>query len=88
MTEHITEQDALEEFPLAESVTGDDIVDPDEMPNADEFDQELGRRMGENAQRLVNGELSEAEFYEKYHDAVVEEFGEDNRPVAPSESDE
>jgi hypothetical protein len=32
--------------------------------------------------------MTEAAFYEKYHDAVVEQFGEDRRPVAVTEDDE
>jgi molybdopterin-containing oxidoreductase family iron-sulfur binding subunit len=55
---------------------------------ADEYDQELGRQMGQDARRVANGEMTEAAFYEKYHDAVVEQFGEDRRPVAVTEDDE
>ena len=47
-----------------------------------EYDTELGMEMARDAQRLVAGELTEAEFYDRYHDAVVEEFGEDDRPMA------
>ncbi|QSG09202.1 4Fe-4S ferredoxin N-terminal domain-containing protein [Halapricum desulfuricans] len=72
MTEHTT--DADHESP------------PDAIPDtdlaADEFDQELGEQLGRDAQRYAEGEMSEDEFYEKYHDALIEEFGEDNRPVA------
>jgi molybdopterin-containing oxidoreductase family iron-sulfur binding subunit len=64
-----------------------DVDSTDEFGDPEAFDQDLGRRMGEDAQRLADGELTEAEFYEKYHDAIVEEFGEDKRPVS-SESDE
>ena len=64
-----------------------DAIPSSKSDRKGEFDQDLGERMGRDAQRLVDGELSEAEFYEKYHDAVVEEFGEDNRPVSPGESD-
>lgn len=46
-----------------------------------EYDEELGRQMAVDARRVSNGELSEAEFHEKYHDAVVEEFGRDDRPL-------
>lgn len=82
MTEHTTDRDGRDESPLA------DAISSSESDRKDEFDQELGERMGRDAQRLVDGELSQAAFYEKYHDAVVEEFGEDNRPVAPEEADE
>jgi molybdopterin-containing oxidoreductase family iron-sulfur binding subunit len=64
-----------------------DAIPSSESNRKDEFDQELGKQMGRDAQRLVDGELSEAEFYEKYHDAVVEEFGEDNRPVEPGDGE-
>ncbi len=72
MTEHTTDADH-------ESPT--DAI-PDTDLAADAFDQELGERLGKDAQRYADGEMSEDEFYEKYHDALVEEFGEDNRPVA------
>ena len=46
-----------------------------------EFDPDLGMQMARDAQRLVAGELTEAEFYGKYHDDVEEEFEVDARPV-------
>ncbi len=49
------------------------------------FDEELGRRMARDAKRVSDGELSEAAFHEKYHEAVVEEFGRDDRPIATGE---
>ena len=64
-----------------------DAIPSSKSDRTEEFDQELGKEMGRDAQRLVDGELSEAEFYEKYHDAVVEEFGEDNRPVEPGDGE-
>ncbi|MFC7212701.1 4Fe-4S ferredoxin N-terminal domain-containing protein [Saliphagus sp. GCM10025334] len=39
-----------------------------------EHDADLGLAMAKDAQRLVAGELTEAEFAARYHDAVVEEF--------------
>lgn len=53
-----------------------------------EFDTELGLELAKDAQRVVAGELSEQAFYEKYHDAVREEFGEDGRQLeaAPGEA--
>jgi len=45
------------------------------------FDQELGKAMGEAAQQVRNGELTEAEFYERFHEQVLEEFGVDERPI-------
>lgn len=56
-----------------------DLVGDD--PDPQEFDDDLGRRMGKDAQRVWRGELSEQEFYERHHAAVLEEFGIDERPV-------
>ena len=42
---------------------------------------ELAREVAKDAQRVVLGELSEEEFYDKYHKAYLQEFGMDNRPV-------
>ena len=46
-----------------------------------DYDADLGMEMAKDAQRLVAGELSEDEFHERYHDAVIEEFGVDDRPT-------
>lgn len=48
-----------------------------------EYDTDLGTRMARDAIRVSNGELTDAEFHEKYHEEVVAEFGEDNRPTKP-----
>lgn len=48
-----------------------------------EYDTELGKAMGKDAIRLARGELSEQEFHEKYHDAVIHEFDVDDRPTKP-----
>ncbi|MEF8825005.1 MAG: 4Fe-4S ferredoxin N-terminal domain-containing protein [Halapricum sp.] len=50
-----------------------------------EYDTELGKEMGRDAIRLARGEMSEEAFHEKYHDAVLEEFGVDERPTRPEE---
>ena len=55
----------------------------EEMLDDTEYDTELGMEMARDAMRLVAGELSEEEFQDRYHDAVVEEFGVDDRPTAP-----
>ncbi|MFD1562372.1 4Fe-4S ferredoxin N-terminal domain-containing protein [Haloarchaeobius amylolyticus] len=53
-----------------------------------EYDTELGMEMGKDAMRVTKGELSEEEFHERYHDDVMEEFGEDERPIAsPDDGD-
>ncbi|AGB37225.1 4Fe-4S ferredoxin N-terminal domain-containing protein [Natronococcus occultus] len=46
-----------------------------------EYDADLGMAMAEDAMRVTKGELSEAEFHGKYHEDVLEEFGEDRRPT-------
>ncbi len=45
------------------------------------FDPELGMEAARDAQRVVAGELSEADFHEKHHEAFLKEFGVDDRPV-------
>jgi hypothetical protein len=50
-----------------------------------EYDTELGTEMGRDAIRVARGELSEATFFERYHEAVLEEFGVDNRQVRRDE---
>ena len=47
-----------------------------------EYDAELGMEMAKDAMRVTKGELSDEEFYDRYHEDVVEEFGEDDRPMA------
>lgn len=66
-----------------------DIDDDDEFDGWAEqrladvpYDTELGTEMGRDAIRLARGELSEEAFHEKYHEAVVAEFGVDDRPTA------
>ncbi|WP_226006432.1 4Fe-4S ferredoxin N-terminal domain-containing protein [Natrinema salinisoli] len=46
-----------------------------------EYDSDLGMEMAQDAMRVTKGELSEAEFHERYHEDVMEEFGEDERPT-------
>lgn len=53
-----------------------------------DYDAELGKRMARDAVRVSRGELNEAEFHRKYHEAVLAEFGEDARPTAPEGFDE
>ncbi|MFC7046948.1 4Fe-4S ferredoxin N-terminal domain-containing protein [Halobacteriaceae archaeon GCM10025711] len=47
-----------------------------------DYDTELGLRMARDAVRVANGDLDEDVFRERYHEAVVAEFGVDDRPVA------
>ena len=46
-----------------------------------DYDAELGMEMAKDAQRVVAGELSEAEFFSRYHEDILEEFGEDAREL-------
>lgn len=46
-----------------------------------DYDAELGLEMAQDARRVTAGELTEAEFYDRYHEAVVAEFGKDDRPL-------
>ncbi|MHB9288168.1 4Fe-4S ferredoxin N-terminal domain-containing protein [Halobacteriales archaeon Cl-PHB] len=50
-----------------------------EILEESDHDTELGLEMARDAQRLVAGDITEREFHEKYHEAVVDEFGEDER---------
>jgi len=50
-----------------------------------EYDTELGMQLAEDAMKVTKGELSETEFHDRYHEAVVEEFGEDERPIESGE---
>jgi len=43
--------------------------------------RQSGVEMAKDAQRVAAGELSEAEFQERYHELVLEEFGEDDREL-------
>ena len=53
-----------------------------EMLDDTEYDTDLGMEMARDAMRLVAGEIEEEEFYDQYHDDILEEFGEDERPMA------
>jgi Fe-S-cluster-containing dehydrogenase component len=55
--------------------------DLEEMLDDTEYDTELGMKMAEDAMRVTRGELSEADFHEKYHDDMMAEFGVDDRPT-------
>ncbi|ARS88364.1 4Fe-4S ferredoxin N-terminal domain-containing protein [Natrarchaeobaculum aegyptiacum] len=53
----------------------------EEMLEDTEYDTDLGMEMAKDAMAVTKGDLSEAEFHEKYHDDVMAEFGEDERPT-------
>jgi Fe-S-cluster-containing dehydrogenase component len=56
--------------------------DMEEMLDETEYDTDLGMNMAEDSIKLIQGEMSEAEFHEKYNEAVVDEFDVDDRPTA------
>ncbi|NUB92391.1 4Fe-4S dicluster domain-containing protein [Haloterrigena sp. SYSU A121-1] len=60
---------------------GDRRTELERMLEDADHDAELGLEMARDARRVTAGELSEAEFYDRYHEAVVAEFGEDDRPL-------
>lgn len=47
----------------------------------EQHDPHLGKRIAEDAQKLIAGALSETEFYQKYHQDYLKEFGIDDRPI-------
>ncbi|MDP2730403.1 MAG: 4Fe-4S ferredoxin N-terminal domain-containing protein [Dehalococcoidales bacterium] len=53
------------------------------MPEPTQFNPDLPKQVARDAQRLITGHLSEAEFYQKYHQAYLKEFGIDDRPINP-----
>ncbi|WP_247729032.1 4Fe-4S ferredoxin N-terminal domain-containing protein [Halovivax limisalsi] len=46
-----------------------------------EYDTQLGMEMARDAMKVTEGELSEAAFHDRYHEAVEAEFGRDDRPT-------
>ena len=46
-----------------------------------DYDPDLGMQMARDAMRLTAGEITEEEFYAEYNEAVVREFGADDRPM-------
>lgn len=52
-----------------------------EILASSEYDAELGFEMARDAVQVANGDLDEETFQERYHDAVVAEFGVDDRPT-------
>ncbi|SFC62469.1 prokaryotic molybdopterin-containing oxidoreductase family, iron-sulfur binding subunit [Halobiforma haloterrestris] len=71
-----TDDDAF--HPLGETAE----ADFEAMLEETEYDAELGMEMAKDAMRLTKGEITEEEFYDRYHEDVLEEFGEDERPMA------
>ncbi|ELY74831.1 4Fe-4S ferredoxin N-terminal domain-containing protein [Natrinema pallidum] len=60
----------------------------DELLADSPYDPKLGKEMSRDAVRVSTGRMTEAEFHEKYHDAVLEEFGVDDRPIETGDADE
>jgi Fe-S-cluster-containing dehydrogenase component len=49
---------------------------------ANAFDKDLGADAAKDALRVAGGQMSEADFYLKYHNAYLKQFGIDLRPVS------
>lgn len=60
----------------------------DDILSGGSADPDLGKRMSRDAVRVSIGEMSEAEFHEKYHEEILEEFGVDERPTDPEVTNE
>ena len=63
-------------------------ADAEERLSVVDYDTELGKKLGRDAQRLAAGKITQSEFYERYHDDVVEEFGVDERAEIKTPSEE
>ncbi len=50
-------------------------------PRKGQYNPELGKQVAGDAQNVVAGRLSEADFHQKYHESYLNEFGFDNRPT-------
>ena len=75
--------------PAIPSLTSDDWeTTADDILVESSFDEDLGKQMSRDAIRASRGEMSEEEFYEKYHSDVLEEFGVDQRPIHMGENDD
>ncbi|WP_080508363.1 4Fe-4S ferredoxin N-terminal domain-containing protein [Haloparvum sedimenti] len=68
--------------------TDDDIDTPPDdeerhrrLLDETDYDTDLGLELARDAQRVTAGELSEAAFYRRYHDRIVEEFEMDDREI-------
>ncbi|WP_304413705.1 4Fe-4S ferredoxin N-terminal domain-containing protein, partial [Halostagnicola sp. A56] len=53
----------------------------EELLEETEYDVDLGMEMARDAMAVTKGTLSEAEFHERYHEDVMAEFGQDDRPT-------
>jgi hypothetical protein len=58
-----------------------------DMLSESPYDTELGVQMARDAIRVSNGEMSDAEFDEKYQAEIREEFGEETIPTQSSTED-
>ncbi len=67
--------------PLAALHTDEWEAEMEELLEETDHDTELGIEMAKDAQRLVAGQIDEEEFHAKYHEAVIDEFGVDDRPI-------
>ncbi|MBI2849842.1 MAG: 4Fe-4S dicluster domain-containing protein [Chloroflexi bacterium] len=65
---------------------GEKKVPFEKAPPLRPFNADLAMRVAEDTQKLTQGKLSEPDYYHKYHDAYVKEFGIDARPVLSSDT--
>lgn len=66
----------------------DGFEDRREILEESDFDTELGLEMARDAIAVSEGDLSEEEFHDRYHDDVMAEFGVDERPTAAAAADD
>lgn len=80
---HVNDEDSDNSSPRIPDVIDDDGWEEmvDSLLENSPHDAELGKEMARDAVRITLGEMTDEEFHEKYHDAVLEEFGVDDRPT-------
>lgn len=66
--------------PTDENTPLEALADLATDPEPSEYDQRLGREIGQDAIRVWNGDLSEATFNERYDHRLREEFGDEYVP--------
>lgn len=74
------DKNKVNDHQLPPDIDDEDFDDWAEQRLADvPYDTELGKQMGRDAIRLARGEISKEAFNEKYHEALLKEFGVDDR---------
>ena len=59
---------------------------PEQSQQEQPVNEDLAKRVAEDAVKLGQGQISEKEFKSKYHEEYIKEFGVDDRPISPSDS--